>query len=92
MVEEETEGRMGLGLALLGSIFPADCVGRRGAQLARVVGDLGLHGGLRPGIKPSTTAHQSAGQQAHKWSHIDYIPICLRSQPYRYYSIVTESP
>lgn len=72
----------GLGLALLGSIFPADCVGRRGAQLAHIVGDLGLYGGLRTGIKPlSTTAHQSAGQQAHRQSHIDYMPIYLRSQP-----------
>lgn len=83
----------GLGMALLGSIFPADCVGRRGTQLACVVGDLGLYGGLRPGTKPlSATAHQSAGQQAHKWSHIDYMPIYLRSQPHRYYSVVTESP
>lgn len=65
---------------------------RRGTQLARVVGDLGLYGGLRPGTKPlSTTAHQSAGQQAHKWSHIDYMPIYLGSQPYCYYSLVTES-
>lgn len=41
-----------------------------------------MYGGLRTGIKPlSTTAHQSAGQQVHRWSHIDYMPIYLRSQP-----------